>query len=411
MIVTTSIKDFILLNYNQEELYSYYLRIPVGEVKEAIRYKQNLVNIHRGDDTNPSLRLSYDKGKLRMWDFGNSLYRGDIFDLVGIIINQNSNSQSGFVKICGEIIKNFNREEVTINIENIPSRAIITYDNKEFSKEDLSYWKQANVSKLHLINRGVAVANNFYVNDMLSGTYEYGNPIFIYTDIIHNGVEMLQVYRPHADKIDKFRTNHKLPMHGINELYKSKTLIITKSRKDKLTLEANVHKGVIVSKLHRLVTKLNLPPYVVYPFYNGFYSDSYQLNPNYCVTNLTSESILLSKDFINLIQKQHERILINYDYDLTGITNSYIYYKLYNFIPMFIGRDANEVLIKVSDKLLQLINNKFNQLGYNFDEDDFINYIREHEDNYIEKDWFELFTNQKEEAKLILHDKLSKYET
>ena len=408
MILHSSLKEYILTNYNQEKLYAKYLGLPLEEIEEAIENNRNIINTLRASDTIPSLRLSYFNNKLRMWDFGNSLFRGDIFDLVGIALQKDSNNPIEFVEICKHIINN---EKIDIKIiSKIPSSTltIIDYLTKPFNRKDIDYWLQGGVTTKHLSLRGVSPVKSIYVNKtgkpILYYTYSTNDPAYVYRDCVVDKTELVKIYRPFASKKDKFITNNKYLFEGINELYSSDILIITKSRKDKLVLEVLLDDGSIVKNLDKLVRSFNLPSYIDYPFLSGFYQPSYALHKRYCITNLTAESVFLGEKIVSLLRVKHKKIIINYDYDLTGIFNAFIYYKVYDITPLFIGRNATKIIDSLNDSLLKLLKNKLNTYDINFKEKELTNFIIEHGGEYEEKDWFELASNNIINTKFIINE-------
>lgn len=405
MILDSNIKEFILNNYNQIAIFSKYLNIPYSEIEKSINDNTNIINTNRGD-TSPSFKFYYKDNKLIMWDFGSSLYRGDIFDAVGISMNLNSNKY--FINICNEILKN-NKNEI-IEIENQSNKVgYFTYNVRQFNKYDINYWLQANISKSYLACRGVYPVNTLFYNEYNRSNIIYStietDPIYVYQLGIFDKTEVFKLYRPNAENpLDKFKSNRNLLLEGINELYESEILIITKSRKDKLTIECNLHNGDISKSIYKLIKKLNIPPFVMYPFMKGSYNDTYKIKSKYCVTNIFSEATLLNTELVEYLYTKHKRIIINYDFDMTGVLNAYFYTKLYNFEAKFIGRDANIILNRIDDKLIKLITNKFDKFDMLFNIDDFINFVNTHSGNYIDKDWFDLFTNNKESAKKLIND-------
>ena len=122
MIVGNTLKEFILLNYDQEQLFAKYMGLPIAEITECILDRAYKITNPLRIDKNPSLGFYYDsKNKLRCWDYAVSIYRFDIFDLVGYLINTDSNNATGFVKICNTIIRgttfNVTKKEISVIID------------------------------------------------------------------------------------------------------------------------------------------------------------------------------------------------------------------------------------------------------------------------------------------------------
>ncbi len=391
MIITKDIISHILTNVNQEEVVAYVLGITIKEVEEAIENRYNIINTLRGNDTNPSLRLSYYNNKLKMWDYGDILYRGDIFDLVGIFLNKNTNNGKEFIDICEFILKVAKTKPRPIVNNTERQTKVITYTLKRFNSIEVDYWEKGNVSKQHLINRGVQPVDKFYINNNYIASSSNDDPIFVYLEG-WDKIEIVKVYRPFADKKYKFITNNKFLIEGYNDLYPSDILIITKSKKDRLVLESILDKGTIARQVNNNIIKSGMPPYSMYPYFLGLYNKSNAIDSSYCVTNLTNEGVLLSDKTIRLFRKNHNTIIINFDYDLTGVVNSFIYNKLYNIIPVFLGRDRQLVLDNLTDKTIRLILNKFKQLNIDATIDDLIYYIKLYEGDFKEKDVYDFIS-------------------
>lgn len=399
-----TLKNYILSNYNQEVILSKYLEIPLEEIQYAIKFNRNIINHHRKTDTNPSLKIYYDKNKLRIYDYGSILYRGDIFDVVAISLNLNSTIVTDFITICNHIINNYSKytEVLTTSIEK--ARDYFEYEYRNYDKSELAYFHKGNITKQHLLNRGVYLTKYVKINNGIFSLYNKKDPTFIYKDAYLNGNELVKFYRPFADKSLRFRTNNNLPIEGVNELYKSEILCITKSKKDRLTIES-LYKGNIPDKLDRVLKKLDIPEFIEYP-YTSPYSSGYEVDDKLCITNLTSESILLNKDTITFLKSNHDKIIINFDYDLTGLTNGFIYYILYGLTPIYIGGDKDLILHKITKDIQTVINNKFKQLSLNITIEDFKEFIIEHSDKYLEKDIFELSSRSKKEAKTFVNERI-----
>jgi hypothetical protein len=405
MIVTKSIKDFILSNFNQELLFAKYFKINIFQVQQCITTNHKVKNNLR-DDQVASLSFFYHNDKLKMWDYGNFMFRGDIFDLVGILIGKNPNDTNGFIYICKFIILDNKVSEVApITNTNVERMSILSYVKRGFTKFDLEYWKYGNVSKAHLINRGVSVAKTARYNGKIFYEEVYHDPLFVYNLGIDNNEDLIKTYRPLIkDNKFKFKTNNSYSIEGFEELYESDILIITKSRKDKLVLESYIDNGIIVNKITKLIKSLNIPSFIDYPYINATYSNHYAIDYKYCITNLMAESILLSESIVELLKSKHKEIIINYDYDLTGITNAFFYYLLYGFKPMFIGRSHIPIINNITDKLLSIIIAKFNTFNLTITKEQFIDFIKLHSGENESKDWYELSKLNKNKCKTLIDE-------
>jgi len=407
MVVDGNLKQFILSNYNQELLYSKYLEIDIYDIIYSIENGTNLKNPHR-DDKVASLAFRYVNEKLKMWDFGSLLYRGDIFDLVGMILNKNPNNSLDFIEICRFIIKDNKTSDIIPHQSNqlINKTSVISYVPKNFSNFDISYFNEGGITKYHLILRGVEAAKSTSYNNRVYYEFNRHDPIYVYNLGFDNDKSIIKTYRPFTTlKTDKFKTNNPYPIEGHEELYESEVLIITKSRKDKLVFESYLDNGTIVKSLGKLINKLSLPPFIKYPYINATYNQNYKLNTKHCVINLKSESILLDEELVNLFKSKHKRIYINYDYDLSGILNAFYYVKLYDFIPVFIGRDSISILEGLNENLKFKIVSKFSQFNINIDFIELERFIIDNAGFETAKDVYELSKISKQKCKEFINDK------
>jgi hypothetical protein len=404
MIVSNSIKDFILYNYNQELLFAKYFKVDISEIEDSISNGTKIKNQLRDDDV-ASLSFKYNNEKLKMWDYGNFMFRGDIFDLVGLLIGKNPNSSKDFIDICKYIIyDNKLSKPTTTPTIMYKSISILSYIKRSFNKFDLSYWNDGNISQKHLYNRGVHAASKARYNGRVFYEDTQFDPLYIYNLGIDNNEDLLKTYRPLTkDSKLKFKTNNSYSIEGFEELYESEVLIITKSRKDKLVLESYIDNGIIVNKIDLLISKLGIPSFIEYPFINATYTTRYAIDYKYCITNLMAESILLHENLVNLLKTKHKKIIINYDYDLTGLANSFFYYKLYGFMPVFIGRPYT-ILPPLTDKVLNIIISKFKNYNIVVTKDEFIDFIKLHSGKSEVKDWYDLSKLNKNKCKKLINE-------
>ena len=78
-----------VLDLDQESIYASYFEISKDDVSwSASRYSNKLSNPYR-EDCNPSLSFAWFGNKLICRDFADPAYSGDIFKVVGYILNMN----------------------------------------------------------------------------------------------------------------------------------------------------------------------------------------------------------------------------------------------------------------------------------------------------------------------------------
>ena len=363
-IDNTSLKHFILNNYSQVELFSKYMGVVEGDILNCIHNNKRVINPMRMEET-ASLTFNYYQGKLRMHDYGSILYRGDIFDLVGIIINENSYNRNGFINICKHIIN----DSDTSNIGLTPTikyakkeKTLIEFTYRNFTDFDTRFWLVGIHMDLSLLAKeNVYAVENATIYTHKNGMYtaSYYNhsskdPCYAYFFDVIEKENLIKLYFPLRDKTrTRFITNSKYNFEGINRLYKTDYLVITKSYKD------------------RLILRTYLPS-------------------NYCVTNFTSEAIRLPEEQGLAFKTTYKAIFINTDMDSQGICNAYWHYFKYKFIPIFIENKTPNIADSHVEGLLKLMNGKYHTYTLDDIKQRLSFFIAEHSGEYRYKDFYDL---------------------
>jgi len=105
MKISSSILTHILTNYSQPVLFAKYFRLPLSSIEYCLEDKNNKVNNPLREDYTPSLGFMYKTdGKLICKDWGDDIYSGDIFEIVGVLTSLNCNNSKDFITICRYII-------------------------------------------------------------------------------------------------------------------------------------------------------------------------------------------------------------------------------------------------------------------------------------------------------------------
>lgn len=230
-------KEDILCYITQEEIFKRYLGYEI-ELNKKFR------NPFR-DDKNPDCSFYYNSnGTLYFVDFACKDCGGDCFNIVQLYY------QCDFFTALRHINRDFKLglydgyawEDEIIQREKVQTkefkyiikrRADIRYLWMEFTKQDLEYWSQFNISKEILDFFEVKAGFKAWINGWLYHTYSFKDPMYIYSF-----GEYSQIYRPFANKNKKWRTNtNNKCLHGLKQLPKEgKELIITSSGKDVMCL-------------------------------------------------------------------------------------------------------------------------------------------------------------------------------
>ena len=83
---STSDKDYILNTLDQVHIYSVFLNVPKTEINNCICLRNYKISNPLRYDPNPSVSFKWYGNKLIFRDFADYRYRGDVFEIVGLII-------------------------------------------------------------------------------------------------------------------------------------------------------------------------------------------------------------------------------------------------------------------------------------------------------------------------------------
>lgn len=182
--------------------------------------------------------------------------------------------------------------------------ATIKVSTSKFNKKDYDYWKQFGVSSEVLSFYNVKKVSKVWIAEQLWYIHNDSDPCYRYKE-----KEKFKIYRPFADKKNKFRTNY---FGGLLEGYtqlphKGELLIITKGLKDVMTLHALGINAVAVR----------------------------------------SENTPVSENAYNLLKNRFENIYIWFDADEAGIQGAYKLSQMYNLPVIYhnkeLGKDPSEI--------------------------------------------------------------------
>jgi len=195
-------------------------------------------------------------GSLRHRDFGNSLYNGNCFHFVeqlfGMNFNQalnkiNQDMNLGLIPTISNINRemNLNSPEIRDIVRYIGKpeltfkpRATIHVVSKPFSQKELEYWKKYGITKGDLDEERIFSVKDLYVNGILIHPEEDDKMRFAYLFTDEEGVNYIKIYSPFS-KDFKWLSN--VPVRKVLNLDKlpkiNKTIIVIKSKKDKIVLK------------------------------------------------------------------------------------------------------------------------------------------------------------------------------
>ena len=234
-------RDFILNTLDQVTIFSKYFGIPEDVIRFNISSPNDRIRNPLRNDKHPSLSFKYYGDKLICRDFGDGRFRGDIFEVVGYIINKNCKTSEGFVYICNDIILRCSDKIVT-NIEfnrtkqeHIKNQNLeITFDVRKPNKLDYIYWEQYGIKKSNL-NTKVFIVDRYRLNEWQT-PYRYSgtDPCYVY----NVNPNKYKLYFPKRFKSQtKFITNNRCPIECLHQLKPTNYIALIKGYKDKILFE------------------------------------------------------------------------------------------------------------------------------------------------------------------------------
>lgn len=235
------IKDYILDNIDQTFIYSYYLQVPQEDIQYNIFHPNEKVRNPLRNDQHPSLSFKYYGNKLICKDFGDSRFRGDVFEIAGYILNKNCRNSEDFIYICNDIMLNCNRNlQHNLNVINCEQELInkeslqIDIDTRHPNKIDYTYWELFGIRKENL-NKKVFVCDRYRLNGWQT-PYRYSGTDPCYAYLVNPN--RYKLYFPYRNKhARKFITNNRSPIECLHEIKYIDYICLIKGYKDKILLE------------------------------------------------------------------------------------------------------------------------------------------------------------------------------
>lgn len=304
-------KDVILNNYSQEYIFSIYLRISEVEIFWCLERKnRKICNNHRLD-VNPSLGFVKYNDKIIARDYADNRYRGDIFEVVGYIIGENSKSGEGLNKICLHILDTIGdsntidlmrsyKEEVKYITE--VKDITIELFNRKANNYDYEYWNKYGIIQDIVDNNIIMVSKYMIDNKVSKYTYKIHDPCYAY--VINDFYYKLYFPTRKNTGLPRFITNSKNVIENIDFIKYKQIQILSKSQKDTLLMQ-------------RIIKELNLD--------------------NIGVITLSTEIDYLSNRLVNFIGSKSDIVYVAFDYDMQGISSSNKLRDKYGYIPVFFG--------------------------------------------------------------------------
>lgn len=307
------------------------MRIAIEDVYYCLESPSHKIFNTLREDNNPSLGFLYKYRNKRyiltVKDFAYNHYDGDIFHIVGIVLNKPCNNPKNFVLICNHIIESLwknNTLDFTLlkedKLKYLKNRDIddISVYKRDFNNKDFTYWKQYNFDIDTLNNNYIFAVSSAYYNDNLIYTYRSTDPCYAYYLGKKDSKAIWQLYYPlRAKGKIKFITNNRQSLLStFNLKLNSDVLVLCKSRKDEILTK-------------QLVDKYLGEPYI-FISYGDYRNISY--------SSFASESAILSKELMQALYKIAPIIITITDFDRQGKACGYYHKKHYNTIPLYLTK-------------------------------------------------------------------------
>jgi len=308
MNVTQTLRDTILNNFDQVLIFAEYFEIDSSEIEYSINSNSRINNPLRTDH-NPSLSFKWFKTKLIARDFGDIRWRGDVFEIVGVILGKNCGNNYDFVEICNDIIEQCSITKAKRHIAELADGEItilqrpqldIDIKSRCFTKPDIAFFNQFGISNDY-IEEVYTPVRHYYLDDWLTPYKAHkSDPCYAYT--VNPG--KLKLYFPYRHKKDgKFITNNHFPIECFGDIRTYEYTILIKAIKDK-TLIRKILKSLGITNVQ--------------------------------VLSLTSETSKLTVQMVDILNRYTtKQIFTLLDTDKTGIESMTYYHTVFGFVPIY----------------------------------------------------------------------------
>jgi len=329
------LKRYILENLSQEEIIAVFLGVSETDVHHCLKHTSNKINNPLRTDKNPSLGMMWitdnttSLPKIRLWDFADSFYRGDCFDLVSWVTPLTSNNSHQFIQIC-KLIIGYSTRNIVRNIRSNKEVIVtklpttISIQPREWNVYDVKYWGKFGIT-LDTLNKEPCVPVEYAWINSKSPNYTYvaKDPCYAY----YVGIDPIdkrmiwQLYFPLRKKKIKgrprFITNNSFSLMDIQPFEKKDVLVLIKSKKDKLVIKELLPLAI------KLLTDGNEASYKNISFLMGGIS--------YDLRAVSAENPTITKHQNRILQKYYDYIFAYNDFDRAGIITSTFYRREFGY--------------------------------------------------------------------------------
>lgn len=276
--------------FSQEEIMEYYFGEPV-KLKRA--YK----NPFRDDKSAKNYFFYKTNGQLVFMDFavGKPL---SCIDMANLRQDRELSYQDIYYEMSGLGTLNMPKPTIKFDKDDVLNETVIKVEVMPYSKKDLEFWAQFNITLDILKHFNVRRVNRAWINGQLRYMNVDSDPCYRYIE-----GDRIKLYRP-LNKAMKFRNNYIHDFEGYSLLsYVGKTVVITKSMKDIMTLYS-----------------LGIPA----------------ISPK-------SETSTLNSDIMETLLANYQNVFLWYDADKTGEDRSQAIYEEYKDRGIKLARHDKEL--------------------------------------------------------------------
>lgn len=312
-------KDFILSKVNQESIMQYYTGTDVNSKKlflSPLRVDNHVTcSIYKSKSGILYMHDFATNEHLDCWNLVMRLYNVSYFDALKIIAQD-------FNLVVGDFAKT-SSPKIVESLKETES-AKIQVQIKDFTEEELNWWKSFGISKKTLKKYHVFSLQHVFLNGELKFTSSIQCPIYGYyfgKDKNHN--EKWKIYFPTRNEFRFLNNTSKKLLQGYKQLPKTgELLIISKSMKDIMAMY-----------------EFNIPA----------------VAPN-------SETLFINDKQLEEFKQRFKHILIFYDSDRPGKFNMAKIRREhpelnYYFLPKSLSKDFTDTIRQVGiDKMKELVN-------------------------------------------------------
>ena len=316
-IDTNNLKKEILANCDQEIIMSKLLGVSEEEVAHCLKHTSNKIKNPLRDDKDASLGMMYDRDnqtrlpKLRIYDFADSFYRGDLFHVASIVFGLNSNNKHDFISICNLLLtidtQTFSRAKQE-HIFKERGMSTIQVSVRQWFTTDQHFWNAGGLPLHYIEDNRVSPVYTAYLNDRLIYTHKVTDPCYAYyygVCPIHNK-HIYKLYFPLRPKgVTRFITNNTYVFEDPLVHISNDILLLTKSYKDELSIKYQLLNNPVLR------------------------------NEPITIKSVSSENANFKPVDADFLASRYKYIFTNFDFDRAGIRLAYKLKREYGYLPLF----------------------------------------------------------------------------